>query len=294
MNKLLALTFVLVLLLAAESPAQVVMKIASPGNGGYGQAVSEPHANNGAIYCDQSRHGAGCGTGGGACCDSGGASYGMGCEMDCGADYGPVCSSSCGDCCGSPGQGCYIKVFGGWTQLEDFETQNQGFFVTGSFDDGYGLGAAWGQKVRPMMNLECEFTYRDNSAEQLTAQFQNGAPIEGTWDGDISSYSGMTNLIVESWRPFGMLTPYAGAGAGFGFVDASVSTQFGDYTIDDSGFAFQFIAGFLRPMSHRCDAFVEYRYFAIEDNRVENLAAVTVDDFDYRTQNIFFGLRLNR
>ena len=38
--------------------------------------------------------------------------------------------------------------------------------------------------------------------------------------------------------------------------------EFGDYTIDDTGFAYQFIGGVSRAVSCNADMFVEYRYFA--------------------------------
>jgi opacity protein-like surface antigen len=317
MKKFLALTFGLIVSFAMEAEAQVTMNMSSPPyhnqwNGyapaSYPQAgnaepsysdygYSEPGHDAGQVYFDQG--GAEYGAGSGCGCETGSAmgsetGCGMGCETDCGTDCGAGCGMGCKTGCGMAGTGCYLKLFGGWTELDDFETFNQQFFVTGEFNNGFCVGGTWGHKIRPLWNMECEFTYRNNTASDLTAQFQNNNPIEGTWDGEVSTYAGMTNLIFESWRPIGRMNPYCGAGAGFGFVDAAASTQFGDYTVDDSGFAYQFIAGVSRQMSCRCAGFVEYRYFSIEDNQVENIAQVVVDDFDYRTHNICFGLRLGR
>lgn len=214
-------------------------------------------------------------------------------------DGGNQCNAGCNDSCNQCQDCCsYVKLFGGWTQVEDFETFNQNTQVFGSFDNGYAAGGALGRKIRPMLNVECEFTYRNNEAADLTAQFinnnQNGPVIQTTWDGEINTYSGMTNLMLEGCRRVGRITPYAGAGFGVGFVNAATSSQFGDYTIDDTGFAYQFIGGLSRAVSCNADMFLEYRYFSIEDNHVLDRQLVCIDDFDYRTQNVFFGLRLCR
>jgi opacity protein-like surface antigen len=203
------------------------------------------------------------------------------------------CDAGCSDCC-APCLDCckYIKLFGGWTGLEDFDTFNQQFTVNGTFNDGFGVGLAWGRKLRPMLNIECEFTYRHNQAAEITASPPTAPPIVADFDGEVNSYSGMTNFMFEGCRRVGRCTPYGGAGAGFGFVTADASTQFGDYTIDDSGFAYQFIAGASHAIGCRADVFAEYRYFSIEDNQVQNQTGATIDDFDYRTHNVFFGLRM--
>ena len=220
-----------------------------------------------------------------------GESYFNGGSQQCNASCNDSCQQ-CQDCCS------YVKFFGGWTQLQDFETFNQNTQVFGSFDNGYGFGGALGKKIRPMLNVECEFTYRNNEASDLEAHFfingQNGQVINTTWDGEVNTYSGMTNLMLEGCRRVGRITPYAGAGFGVGFVNAAISSQFGDYTIDDTGFAYQFIGGVSRAVSCNADMFLEYRYFAIEDNHVLDRQLVCIDDFDYRTDNVFFGLRLCR
>lgn len=197
----------------------------------------------------------------------------------------------CADCCS------YFRSFSGFTQLEDYENANGAFETTGSFDDGYCAGGSLGRKIRPMLNVEVEFAYRNNEGEEWSVfNPQTLTTTTQAWDGDITCYSGMTNFIVEGCRQVGKCNPYAGAGAGFGFVDAELDTQTTTYTIDDSGFAFQFIAGVSRAVTCRADVFVEYRYFAVEDLQVDQETPTTppvpAGEFDYRAQNVLFGIRL--
>lgn len=210
------------------------------------------------------------------------------CDAQCNAGCNDC--RQCDDCCR------YLKSFGGWTSLDDYENTNGPFETTGSFEDGYCVGGALGRKLRPMLNAEVEFAYRQNDGEEWSVfNPQTQTTQTQPWDGEITCYSGMTNFIVEACRQNGRINPYAGAGAGFGFVDAELSTQTATYTIDDAGFAFQFIAGLSKAVTCRADVFVEYRYFAVEDLVVDiqsQTAPPADGDFDYRTQNVLFGIRL--
>jgi opacity protein-like surface antigen len=213
-------------------------------------------------------------------------------------DAGNQCNTNCDDSCRQCADCCrYFKSFGGFTELGDYVNTNGPSQATGTFQDGYCVGGAIGRKLRPMVNAEVEFAYRNNEGDEW-AVFNpqlNGTTTQ-PWDGDITCYSGMTNFLLEGCRRVGGMSPYAGAGAGFGFVDGELSTQAADYVIDDSGFAFQFIAGISTACTCNADLFVEYRYFAVEDLHVDQVAltAPPVDfgDFDYRTHNVLFGLRL--
>lgn len=201
----------------------------------------------------------------------------------CGAECAPACAP-CMDCCR------YVKLFGGWTQLDDYENSNGPFAVTGTFEDGYAAGGALGRLIRPWVNAEIEFCYRNNEGDQWTGQATE------PWDGEIETYSGMTNFLFQGCRRIGHCNPYVGAGAGFAFVNGDLSTQTLNHTIDDTGFAYQFMAGISRPISCNVDTFVEYRYFSVEDLVVDQSVStqppVPGGDFDYRSHNVFFGIRL--
>lgn len=201
----------------------------------------------------------------------------------CGTDCNTGCAP-CQDCCR------YVKLFGGWTQLGDYENAIGAFPVTGTFEDGYGFGGALGRQIRPRINAEIEFCYRNNEGDQLIGQAAQ------PWDGEIEAYSGMTNFLFQGCRRVGYFNPYAGAGAGFAFVNGDLSIPSVDYTIDDTGFAYQFIAGISRAINCNVDTFIEYRYFAVEDlsvdQTVSTLPPVSFGDFDYRSHNVFFGIRL--
>ena len=213
-------------------------------------------------------------------------------------DAGNQCNTSCNDNCRQCADCCrYLKSYGGWTSVEDYENAVGALEVEGSFQDGYCVGGALGRKIRPMLNVEIDFAYRTNEGEEWGVfDPQSQTTQTQPWDGEITCYSGMTNFIVEGCRQVGKCNPYAGAGAGFGFVDAELETQSAIYTIDDAGFAFQFIAGVSKAVTCNADLFVEYRYFAVEDLVVDieltTLPPVEFGDFDYRTQNVLFGIRL--
>jgi opacity protein-like surface antigen len=214
---------------------------------------------------------------------------------DYGCDSG--CGAGCGDCgdCGFCDR--YVSFFGGWNGLLDYNNQFQGFQVNGTFDDGYGAGGAIGRQISPRLRTELEFAYRYNEGEEATLSGGQTAPVAITepLNGEIECYSGMVNVLCDfGGRTLGRITPYAGVGAGVGFVEADVQANIFPFAIDDSAFAYQGIAGLLFPMGQRADWFCEYRYFGTDDLYVQNLTDGSFSQYEYRAHNIFFGIRFCR
>ena len=237
--------------------------------------------------------------GGGNCGGGfGGGNFGGGSIVGCG---GSLCGSGgCGGQCGFSGQcgvsnACeplfYISIFGGYTQLENDQLGSQlpGGFGSNDFlnaNDGYGVGLAIGQFQGYNLRTELEFSFRENDAQLSRTNGVVGGP--GFADGRVQSFAGMFNLVWDfSYRrAFIGFQPYVGAGAGFGFFDIEFNeADLPAASGDDSGFAYQVMAGLSRPMRGNADWFVEYRYFAADD------IAVSGRTIDYETDNIFFGLR---
>jgi opacity protein-like surface antigen len=215
---------------------------------------------------------------------------------DCGTNCGTACRP-CVDCCK------YLKGFGGGVQLGDYQATDGIFIYEGEFSDGFLAGGALGRKIMPFLNMEAEFCYRTNDGDEVSVYDLQGQQLfEEPWEGDIQVYSGMTNYLLEGCRRIGHCGIYGGAGAGYAFVDGELTSTAFSVDIDDSGFAYQFIAGISRAIGCRADVFAEYRYFAVEDLCAEhdfqtNTAPPvqgegTMDAFDYRTHNVLFGLRL--
>ena len=139
------------------------------------------------------------------------------------------------------------------------------------------------------MRSEIEFAYRNYDLIQIAEP-----PLAG--EGDLHAYSGMGNVYwefmgvrnVRFWRP------YVGAGVGFMFLEP----DFNDGNVDlnagstsDSAFAYQFMAGANFKYRRGVDLFVEYRYHAAEEVRM-NVAGVGEPAFDFSSEDVFFGCRM--
>jgi outer membrane protein OmpA-like peptidoglycan-associated protein/outer membrane protein W len=180
----------------------------------------------------------------------------------------------------------------------------------GRVDAGYSVGGS--------LDEDIELTIGDNSASQSTDldfdnnwmasggvgyAFSNGFRLEGELayrnndfedsDTEVTAKSAMLNLYYDFNRG-GRLEPYVGVGVGYANVDPDIA-----FHEDDSGFAYQALAGVAIGLTERLDLDIGYRYFRVDDL---DFGGTTIPDIldddlvfkfggDYIHQAVTVGLR---
>ena len=192
----------------------------------------------------------------------------------------------------------YLSVFGGYTKPSSTDFQTSSGTVTTDSDDGWGLGIAFGKRLRQVgaknrLRIEGELSYRKNDVKNLKL---NGTSMAGP-TGSLKSSALMANVYID-FNEQATFTPYLGAGLGLVNVDAQSIGATGTPNVlndGDSVFAYQLIAGGGWDVSEKTEIFVEYRYFGTDDVGVKTTPAAgsVSTKFPYRTNNIFLGARFN-
>lgn len=208
------------------------------------------------------------------------------------------CQSAAGDCCQASffDQGChdhfgrYLRVFGGWNWLDSAGIELEDLpALELDFKRGGGIGTALGKYITPNVRRELEFSFRRNSAAELTGEGAEGEVP----DGNLANYAIMGNLVRE-WRVPNRfrLNPYLGAGLGISFLEGDIVAAEQEYSISDTAFAYQVFAGVDRQIRARTKVFCEYRYFGT--SRYEITSPAGSDGDRYSGHNVFFGLQFHR
>jgi opacity protein-like surface antigen len=184
----------------------------------------------------------------------------------------------------------YVSIFGGWDWLDDYSGAVLPPPRSGNFDPGLGIGVAVGNQLYERLRGEFEFVYRNNDGDQWTV-----GGITGPFSGSISSYSNMLNLATDC-EGYGRFKPYLGVGVGVAVLDGVFTTGPFQHLVQDTVFAYQGFVGLSYQVNRTCQFFVEYRYFATEGTGLVRVTPPALDEeeegnFDYVTQNVFFGLR---
>ena len=190
----------------------------------------------------------------------------------------------------------YLSLFGAYTKVDDFDFQVAPGTVNTEFDDGYGLGIAFGKQLgengaKNRWRIEGELSYRANDVD--THKLNGGALAGST--GKLKNTALMANVLYDFNEP-SKFTPYLGAGLGFakvkadGFGVGAIPEVLND---DDTVFAYQLIAGAGWDISEKTELFAEYRYFATDDVSVTTSAATgsVGTDIAYKSNNILLGAR---
>jgi len=217
-------------------------------------------------------------------CQSGGCQAG-GCSSNSGGCHTSYFDPNCIDHFGR-----YVRVFGGWNWLDSTDIDLGAVPLSElDFNDGWGMGTAWGKYITPQVRRELEFTFRHNSAAELS----DGILPPAAADGSLRSYAIMGNLVRELGRGnrWG-LTPYIGGGLGISFIDGDISSGGDDFAIDDTTFAYQGFVGLDRQLGMRAKVFCEYRYFGTGSFDIQGPANVNSDR--YSGHNVFWGLQFQR
>lgn len=159
-------------------------------------------------------------------------------------------------------------------------------------DTGWTVAASVGHRMHGNWRIEAELAGRWND-------FDGGLSGPGTFiniTGDLQVLAAMANVVVDI--PMGeKFALMLGAGVGYAWASAdftiSGSTGAGISTTsaseDDSGFAYQGIAGVSFDVGERSELFLEYRYFAVSG--VDVFAPLIDEDADSHAVRV--GLRFD-
>jgi opacity protein-like surface antigen len=175
-------------------------------------------------------------------------------------------------------------VFGNvsWASLEDTEVQ-QGTAPAGTMENesGWAFTGGIGYIIGPKMRSELEIGYRSNDVERLTVP-AFGVPA-GAATGDVSVFSGMVSAYYDivTWGP---VTPYLGAGVGFGNIDLDITSAGVNSQRSDTAFAYQGMAGIRYALTSSLDLKLGYRYFALLDPQIGSTES------EYATHNVELGV----
>lgn len=212
--------------------------------------------------------------------------------------------TSCGDppCSGPLYQRKYISAFGGMADIDNFErsiTDSTKKYIDGlNLHDGFAGGMAIGGLMIEHVRSEFEVTYRDNDFAAFSHQEFNlstgllTASNHRPATGNVRTYSGMFNLLFDTC-PRCPYSPslYLGGGLGGLYADGKAVTSLDTFVVQNSSFAYQFIAGINYPIRKRVDLYSEYRFLGANNLHVST-ASTDYGDFKYDSHNIFFGIRL--
>ncbi len=210
----------------------------------------------------------------------------------CGDAVGCCDAVCCCDC------SCYFSFFGGYEDLEYYRGEgNGGNSRQITFNlDGYLLGLTIGKRYCNNMRMECEVTYREDTADTYSIGNIIGGNFVPTAtfpsNGSIHSVSTMGNLLYDFNHVHTKMKPYVGFGLGGVYVDGNISTPaLGRVdSVNEYVFAYQLMAGVSRRICPWAEGYAEYRYFGTSG--VSLGGGALVGNFDYESNNILFGVRL--
>ena len=206
----------------------------------------------------------------------------------------------------SPGWYVSGSVGANWVDDDSFATpfSFSRFYTTSAttlagnidYDTGWALMGAVGYRFAEPWRVELEFSSRWND---LSSHF-SGSIYSASITGDVQTTALMANVAYDL-NIAERLNLTLGGGVGYGWVDysanfaASFTTAFstttyttrGSFSDDDSGFAYQLIAGLDFEVSDTTDLFVEYRYFGVNDDSNSLLNGID----DYNASTVLVGVR---
>lgn len=176
------------------------------------------------------------------------------------------------------------------TEIDDIDFGTALGTVTTTFDGGSGLGFVAGREFGSW-RIEGEWSLRDFDVED---HILGGTALPGPTGGlDARSY--LVNAIYDFNRE-GKVSPYLGAGAGWAEVeldDFGVAPVPQVMTDDDSGFAYQLVAGIGFNVGPSWNLFVDYRFLfadGLEVTVTPGAGGVT-SEIDFEAQSLQAGAR---
>lgn len=179
----------------------------------------------------------------------------------------------------TPIDGLYASVFGGYSYLPDNVSKYRyGIkFDRAEFDKGYNIGGRFGYQSHPL-RYEGEFSYIRASTKsfhttrypfQLNPVRQRHRRVNG----DTSATLGMANVYYDFPDMVPCISPFLGAGLGYGWIQTSLKNRefFTRQHFQGSGstFAYQGTAGFTFNFSENYALNLAYRY--VGTSRVDDI-----------------------
>ena len=171
-------------------------------------------------------------------------------------------------------------------------SNQDGVTPANSFDlntsQGYNAALAIGAKFGSL-RAEIEGVYRRNDNDK----FNQGGTNAGA-DGDLSTLNVFLNGYYEI-DIFGIVTPYAGVGVGYGTVSLDLKNLNGTLVVDDDDtvYSYQLMAGAAINVTENLSLTGEYRYYdTITDAELTlSNAPGLIKNSDIRSHELRFGLR---
>lgn len=170
-------------------------------------------------------------------------------------------------------KGLYVGGFGG----ANFVNHKKHHGIKLDFDAGYIAGGAIGYRLGDGIRLEVEGAYRHNKLKKVKFA---GDSVKAHKT-NLHSTSVLVNAIY-SFKDFGNnylyhdVTPYAGAGIGYGWQKVSYRSNSSESSVSGNGrnrkngFAWQLLAGLTYDLGCDTDISLEYRFFKGRADRFYN------------------------
>ena len=182
--------------------------------------------------------------------------------------------------------------------------------------------ARLGYQLNPHWRVELELGYRGGDVDSIRGANNQAvvglctpgitrtaaAPNCGSPDGDITSWTVMGNLLYD-FMPDSVINPFVGAGIGANHIKVDAVGQFANVpnvtpataiqnlTIDDqdTGFAYQFLAGLAWKATDQLRVDLTYRYLAGSDVDITTTSSGTLQpgvfSGQYKDESVTLGLR---
>jgi opacity protein-like surface antigen len=179
----------------------------------------------------------------------------------------------------------YFGAQVGAVNLNDVDaTTTDGGMASSTFSPGIYLGAVVGYKLETpeysAFRVEGEFGYRSSDVDTTVITKSKVEP--GKYENDsVQNISLMFNVFYDLGDPSDVVIPYIGAGVGVANTDLTLAGVQGDNT----GVAYQAIAGVSLNLRGQMLLDISYRYFGTQD------AKYAGQEVSYGTHNVVAGIR---
>ena len=177
----------------------------------------------------------------------------------------------------------YVGIDAGILLPDDMEFDYDGdtFFET-EMKNGFDLDVLGGYDFG-FFRLEGELAWKRANHDEYIV-FEEGTD-EYNADGDTDVRSVMINALADLGND--QWAFYAGGGVGLARVRAHIESDTEDFTLKDSGFAWQGIAGVRFAMNEMIDIGLKYRYFDTKQLEEDEL------EFDFTSHSLMFSFIYN-
>lgn len=196
--------------------------------------------------------------------------------------------------------GGYMGVFGGYTVSPEASPgyADHNYYYHGNYDidveETWLIGFKLGYTPPRLRFASFEFEYSYSNPDVERTVWTNRGRDYAKIEGDAEFHNFMFNGIAK--LPAGKIHPYIGAGIGFSYIDASITTpSTGRFDSNDhTVFAWQILLGVEIDLANNLSMDIGYRFFATEsdsDHDYYYYDEYDSTDLDYETSIITFGLK---